>query len=106
MKNIEIYTSQDDRYNDKNRYYGTYLHGDIETDFEYDIFCFAEKQNFETVIHKFLVNDKPTTFFVWKSSYQPEASKRAEWRGLVVYDSDVQNYEYAQQQFGEESSCL
>ena len=37
---VEVYSSHDDRYKEEYRFRGTYAHGELEDDLDYDIFSF------------------------------------------------------------------
>jgi len=98
MKYIKVAT--DDKYNDNNRYQGTYLHGKLESDFGYDIFAFDRKQNFDQGIHNFTLNvegkEQDVTFFLWKNRLPNRGNP---WRGLMVYSKDEQSYQYALEKY-------
>lgn len=101
-----IVTGLDDRFKseDRNWYKGTYLHGKIERDHEYDIFCFDRKQNLEEGIHYFQVNGKDVTFFLWKNREQREFMYP--WRGYMVYSDDKEAYDDALKKYTKKSIRL
>ena len=63
---VEVYSSHDDRYKEEYRFRGTYAHGELEDNLDYD------------------------TFFVWLG----DEVNDTKWRGLLVYDTD-EDYEWA-----------
>ena len=93
---------ENENWNSNNRFRGTFLHGEIESDLGYDIFCFTEKLELRTGIHMLKINEKNCTFFLW----EPESTLRFEWRGLLVYDNDVPSYDYGLKCFNEKEDCL
>lgn len=95
---IKIYVAIDDTgmYKEANRYRGTYLHGELQDENRYDIFSFSEKLDLEEGIHKFSINNRPTTYFLWKADeYWADKDK---WRGYLIYDTD-EDYEWAKKQY-------
>ena len=38
---VEVYSSHDNRYKEEHRFRGTYAHGELEDDLDYDIFSFV-----------------------------------------------------------------
>jgi hypothetical protein len=90
-------------WNEANRFRGTYLHGDIERDMGYDIFCFTEKLELTGGIHLLEINNIPCTFFIWESIEFPI---RSEWRGFLIYTSDLESYVYCKECFDDKQELL
>lgn len=99
---MKIYSALDDTgiYNEKFRLRGTYLHGELEREMGYDIFCFEKLLVLMPGKHKFVINGKPATLFLWEHLMD---SDRDKWRGYLVYDNDEEysfcenNYEIKKQ---------
>jgi len=97
---MKIYTAIDDSglYNDDFRYGGTYLHGQIQDDNEYDIFAFGEATDFKEGVHVFKVNERWCIFFLWRiEGFVPTG----EWRGYLIYANDYEELEFASKRFNE-----
>lgn len=98
MREIFIITARQDGFKSKegNWYKGTYLHGKIESVFEYDIFCFDRKINLDEGIHQFVLNGQDVSFFLWKNR---EPNVVHPWRGYLVYSKDEEAYDFALKQY-------
>lgn len=94
MKTLNVRSITDETANVNNRYEGTYLHGELETQIGYDIFAFVEETNFEEGAHEIIIGHtkRPATFFLWKGTVFTR------WRGLLVYNND-EAYEYCKSQY-------
>jgi hypothetical protein len=88
MKTIKIYVAIDDTgmYQESNRFKGTYLHGELEQENKYDIFCFSEKLELGECggLYHFIINGRPATFMLWIG----ELSMGSKWRGYLIYNND------------------
>jgi hypothetical protein len=80
---LSISTSQQETYNNNNRYKGTYLHGQLESDMEYDIFSFDQETKFETGVHQVIVNGVDCFFILWEDGLFVD-----EFRGYLIYQDD------------------
>lgn len=72
---------------------GTFLHGKLEDDAEYDIFSFLMSDPNYVIplgVHKCFYKEKPCLFYYWKAQ-----TERSFGRGLVVYADDNESIEYA-----------
>ena len=88
---VEVYSSHDDRYKEEYRFRGTYAHGELEDDLDYDIFSFDRLIEIEIPgEYKFIINNRHTTFFGWLG----DEFNDTKCRGLLVYDTD-EEYEFA-----------
>tara|TARA_R110000803_G_scaffold10393_2_gene31859 strand:+ start:435 stop:740 length:306 start_codon:yes stop_codon:yes gene_type:complete len=82
---VEVYSSHDDRYKEEYRFRGTYAHGELEDDLDYDIFSFDRSIEIDSPgEYKFIINNRNSTFFVWLG----DEVNDTKWRGLLVYDTD------------------
>jgi hypothetical protein len=84
MRKIDVINYNDESANDDFRYKGTFLHGELETEIGYDIFCFTEPSYFtygatEVIIKR---TNKVATFFLWRGD------KFNQYRGYLVYNDD------------------
>lgn len=85
-ENPEFFTKVHDYY---------YAHGQLELDLGYDILLFNKKKygeqpNFEGICH-FRYGRKKCTLFAWVTNSPLPGSKK----GLMVYNSDKEAYNYA-----------
>jgi len=80
---LSVSTSQQETFNSNNRYNGTYLHGQLETDMQYDIFSFDQETNFEVGVHQVNVNGKDCFFILWQGEMLVD-----EYRGYLIYQDD------------------
>jgi len=95
-----------------------YLHGQLQDDAGYDIFGFLDfpaeikkdELNGERYIDAEMIKEgiypceferKPCTFFYWL-----EPSRPGGHGGLVVYDDDIESYEYAKECYESKEACL
>ena len=104
---MTIKTALDEKYNYKNRFRGTYLHGYLEEQYGYDIFAFGRKKGFAEGIHNLTIIDnrgkeQDVTFFLWKGEVKP----LAEWRGFLVLTIDKKAYQYALKCYTERKQLL
>lgn len=83
MKNLKIFTMNEDSFNDNNRYSGTYLHGKAEDDYGFDIFSFQRKQNFDFGVHALEINGRDMSFYLWKGE-----DRHPMYRGYLIYSND------------------
>ena len=103
MKNLKIFTAEHEKFNDKKRYKGTYLHGKMEQDYGYDIFSFERKQKFETGVHEIEINGKDCTFFLWR----PDEFKGVYgWRGFLIYANDSEARKHALFNYNKKSCMI
>jgi len=99
---IDIYPVHDYEYQDELRFKGTYAHGEIETELDYDIFSFSRNPNIdEPGEYEFIINDRIATFFLWES----EIDMGSKWRGLLVYNTDKE-YSWAKEKYNNKSGML
>ena len=100
---MKIYTSLDDTgmYQEKFRFRGTYLHGELETEMGYDIFCFEKELNLDIGKHYFIINNKPSTLFLWKG----DEYMVSEWRGYLVYDDDTE-YDWCKDRYEKQKQLI
>ena len=100
---IKIYTSLDDTgmYNEEFRYKGTYLHGKLEIDMGYDIFCFDRKLDIKEGIHSFIINSIPSTLFLWKG----DINLGSVWRGYLIYNND-EEFEWCKENFNNKKQFI
>jgi len=91
MISVAQYSATEKLYDEDKRINGTYLHGNIQDDFGYDIFSFNEKKDMPTKpgIYHWIINEKPVTFFLAKRKSNKILSK---YMGLMVYDDDKEFY--------------
>jgi|SaaInlV_120m_DNA_3_1039746.scaffolds.fasta_scaffold66618_1 hypothetical protein len=99
---IDVYSVHDDNYQEELRFKGTYAHGEIETELDYDIFSFSRNPNIDGPgEYEFIINDKIATFFLWES----EIDMRSKWRGLIVYNTDKE-YSWAKEKYNKKTDVL
>jgi hypothetical protein len=91
--NVLNYNNHDAK--EDNRYKGTFLHGVLEQEIEFDIFSFDRKIHFELGATKVIIEatGKRATFFLWESNLDSR-----EYLGYLVYDNDP-DYEYCRNNF-------
>lgn len=95
----DIRTTYDENYTGENRLSGTYLHGKLEKDMEFDIFDFADPVEVDKKggIYHFDIKGKHCVLFLWRPS--DEERDFYDWRGYLVYRDDLQAFNYALEQF-------
>tara|TARA_B110000116_G_C16627480_1_gene486702 strand:- start:492 stop:803 length:312 start_codon:yes stop_codon:yes gene_type:complete len=78
------------------RFRGTYLHGVLEKEIGYDIFCFDREVDFPLGATQLIIKStgKKATFFLWKSD-EPRAER---FVGYLVYNNDV-DYDFCRKNF-------
>ena len=86
MKEIKIYSANDDvgMYQEENRLRGTFLHGELEAEMKFDIFCFSEKLDLNEGLHSFKINNREATLMLWEDL----STERKKWLGYLVYTND------------------
>ena len=82
MKTVNIISANEPNANFFNHYNGTYLHGELEEETGFDLFCFDREVKFDCGKTEVLieVTDRVATFFLW-------AGEKG-WYGLLVYNDD------------------
>jgi len=102
MKKLNVVDFNDEGANHLFRYGGTYLHGELEDEIGYDIFCFDRETDFTEGAHEVLIEGtgRVATFFLWKSPIENWG-----WRGLLVYNDDA-DFDYCNRQFKDRVDCL
>ena len=99
---VDIYTAHDDRYQEVYRFKGTYAHGELETELDYDIFSFSKDPCIDGPgEYEFIINERIATFFLWES----EIDMRSRWRGLLVYNTDKE-YSWVKEKYNSKSDIL
>jgi hypothetical protein len=92
---IDVYPVHDDEYQDELRFKGTYAHGELETELDYDIFSFSRNPNINGQgEYEFIINERIATFFLWES----EIDMGSKWRGYLIYNTDKE-YSWAKEQY-------
>jgi len=92
---IDIYTAHDDRYQEEYRFKGTYAHGELETELDYDIFSFSRMPHINgSGEYEFIINERIATFFLWES----EIDMGSKWRGFLIYNTD-EDYSWAKEKY-------
>ena len=96
MIKIDVVDYNSERANRDFRFKGTYLHGVLEDEIGYDIFCFTREVNFPLGATQLIIKStgKRATFFLWKD----EASREQGFKGYLVYDNDVE-YDFCRKNF-------
>ena len=102
MKNLLVFIATDeDNYVNKYRYRGTYLHGQMEDDYQYDIFCFNQPTDFDCGVHELTINNKECLFYLWECT-----TKEADHKGLLVYKNDLEAVTYAEDHYNNKEQLL
>lgn len=102
MKNLLVFVSTDENnYIEKYRYRGTYLHGQMENDYQYDIFCFNQPTDFDYGVHELTINNNDCLFYLWECT-----TKEAEYRGLLVYKNNLEDVTYAWRQYNNKKQII
>jgi len=101
IQKLDVVGINSKKANMKFRYPGTFLHGVLETETEYDIFCFTKKTSFELGATKVIIEKtgRRATFFLW------EGDRFNQYRGYLVYDNDPE-YEYCRINFENQEQCI
>lgn len=93
-------------YNDKGanldfRYRGTYLHGELEEEIGYDIFCFDRPTEFKLGAHDLIIEGtgRPATFFLW------EGDDMQEFRGYLIYNDD-EAFDFCERRYNDKSKMI
>jgi hypothetical protein len=96
MIKIDVVDYNSEHANKDFRFKGTYLHGVLENEIGYDIFCFDREVNFPLGATQLIIKStgRRATFFLWES----EASREKEFKGYLVYDNDV-DYDFCRKNF-------
>ena len=107
MKKVDVIDINDEGSNEDFRYPGTYLHGEIENEIGYDIFCFDRETDFKEGVNDLIIygTGRKATFFLWVAKSQCYIGSIYEWRGLLVYDDD-EEFEYCLREFNNRSEFL
>lgn len=99
---MKIYTALNNKFREKFRYKGTYLHGLMELNYQYDIFSFNEHTDYSPGIHNLTINDKDCVFFLWESDRPSECL----YRGFLVYSDDEESMKFAQESYNNKKQLL
>ena len=96
MIKIDVVDYNSEHANKDFRFKGTYLHGVLEDEIGYDIFCFTREVNFPLGATQLIIKStgKRATFFLWKS----DAGRAERFVGYLVYDNDVE-YDFCRKNF-------
>lgn len=95
---MKIITGNQEGYNFRFRFAGTYLHGQIENDYKYDLFAFNIPISLSEGIHHFTLDcGRDVLFFLWHDTSSLEGVRA--WRGLLIYADDYSNVLYALKSF-------
>ena len=105
MKRLIIIPDHDkklsNRYKNQGRFSYTYLHGDLETDCGFDCYNIANPLDFGFEMDAVFIKEDPAKCGIIKCQYKRKPCTLFLWmdrhyHGLVVYDSDIDAYKYAE----------
>jgi hypothetical protein len=96
MIKIDVVAINDENANSDFRFSGTYLHGVLEREIGYDIFCFDREVDFPLGATQLIIKatGKRATFFLWKAN----THRANKFLGYLVYDNDVE-YDFCRKNF-------
>ena len=95
MIKVNVLSINSEQANEDFRFRGTYLHGVLEDEIGYDIFCFDREVSFPLGATQLIIKStgRRATFFLWKGD-----SRREGFTGYLVYDNDVE-YDFCRRNF-------
>ena len=98
MIKIDVVAINDENANSDFRFQGTYLHGVLEDEIGYDIFCFDRQVDFPLGATQMIIKatGKRATFFLWKDESRLQDINR--FKGYLIYDNDV-DYDFCRKNF-------
>tara|TARA_R110000803_G_scaffold52140_1_gene107429 strand:+ start:136 stop:447 length:312 start_codon:yes stop_codon:yes gene_type:complete len=96
MIKIDVVDYNSKKANRDFRFKGTYLHGVLEREIGYDIFCFDREVDFPLGATQLIIKStgKRATFFLWKA----DGHRNRGFVGYLVYDNDV-DYDFCRKNF-------
>jgi hypothetical protein len=96
MIKVDVVDFNSPEANSNFRFKGTYLHGVLEREIGYDIFCFDREVNFPLGATQLIIKStgKRATFFLWKA----DGERDRRFVGYLIYDNDVE-YEFCRKNF-------
>ena len=101
-------------YNDDFRYSGTYLHGELEQEFGYDIFALDRAIQFPEGIWLIQREDnrRMMLFLLWNDDQNGFRQKESDekhrilWRGYLIYADDYESVEHCTRAFNRRESTI
>ena len=102
MKKVNVIDYNSKHANKEFRYEGTYLHGVLEREVGYDIFCFSKEQSFQLGATRVIIEKtgRMATFFLWRS-----LSGFRGFRGYLVYNNDIE-YNFCRNQYEQQKDMI